>query len=84
MIHTQGITEPFTRGMGRYEKICSLALEKNISVRDILVNHMLKDQNIRQNIIDKMNKEDDEEYEPDDVYQLCETPRSQRKLVSYF
>lgn len=70
--------------MGRYEKICSLAQEKNISVRDLLVNHVLKDLETRQQIVDKMNVEDDEEYEPDAVYQLCDTPRSQQKLISYF
>ena len=75
--------DPLVR-MGRYEKICGLAREKNTSVRDLLVNHVLKDLEIRQKIVDKMNTEDDEEYEPNDVYQLCDTPRSQQKLISYF
>lgn len=70
--------------MGRYEKILNLAREKKKSVRDLLVNHVLKDIETRQKIVDKMNTEDDEGYEPNDVYQLCDTPRSQQKLISYF
>jgi hypothetical protein len=70
--------------MGRYEKILNLAQEKKMSIRDLLVNHVLKDIETRQKIVDKMNIEDDEEYESNDVYQLCDTPRSQQKLISYF
>lgn len=70
--------------MGRYEKICKLATTKGVTVHHILVNNLLKDFETRQRITEKMNKEDDEEYEPNDVYQLCDTPRSQKKLISYF
>jgi hypothetical protein len=69
--------------MGKFEKICRLAQEKNISVREIFVKHLLT-YDVRVTICEKMNKEDDEEYEPDDVYQMCDTPRSQQRLLKFF
>lgn len=70
--------------MGRYEKMCKLAQEKNISVRELLVKYVLKDLETRKRIVNKMNIIDNEEYQPEDVYQLCDTPRSQRQLINYF
>ena len=69
--------------MGRYEKICALAREKGITVREIFVDHLLPLEK-RVEIAEKMSLEDDDEYEPDAVYQLCDTPRSQQKLLTYF
>lgn len=69
--------------MGRFEKVCALANEKGISVQEILINH-LKPIDIRTKIAEKMNAVYDDELEPDDLYQLCETPTSQKKLLSYF
>jgi len=69
--------------MGRYNKVCKLAQDKGITVRDLFVKVLLTPQK-KQEIVEKMNKLEDEEYEPDDLYQMCDTPRSQKDLLRFF
>ena len=70
--------------MGRYEKVCELAKELGVPVRTILVKHLEKPSE-RLKIVTCINqKEDDEEMEPDDLYQLCDTPPSQKRLLNFF
>lgn len=70
--------------MGRYEKVCELAKELGVPVRTILVKHLDKPSE-RLKIVTRMNQqEEDEDMEPDDLYQLCDTPPSQKRLLSFF
>ena len=69
--------------MGRFEKVCVLAKEKGVPVREILVKH-LEPLQVRVKVVEKFNKAEDEEMEPDDLYQLCDTPPSQKKLLRFF
>jgi len=69
--------------MGKFEKIAILATEKNISIKNILVTH-LSSPEVRTQVCNKFNKGEDDELEPDDLYQLCDTPPSQKKLIRYF
>lgn len=65
--------------MGRFEKVCALAEEKNVPVREILFKH-LEPLHVRVKIAERMG----EDMEPDDLYQLCDTPPSQKKLLRFF
>jgi len=69
--------------MGRYEKITLLAKEKNIPIKKILVKH-IEPLETRTEVCNKFNKGEEDELEPDDLYQLCDTPPSQKKLLRYF
>jgi len=61
----------------------SLAKEKNISIKKILVTH-LAPLEIRTQVCEKFNRGEDEDLDPDDLYQLCDTPPSQKRIVKYF
>jgi len=63
-------------------KIYDLAMENNTSVREILVNHFLTPE--RKAKIVEVLQEDDEDFEEDMIEQLCDTPRSQARLLAIF
>lgn len=63
-------------------KIYELAMEKKVSVRDILLNHFLTPER-KEKIVEVM-RETDEDFEEDMIEQLCDTPRSQARLLSIF
>ena len=69
--------------MGRYEKVCELAKEKGIPVRTILVKH-IENPSERLRIVTRINQMDENDMEPDDLYQLCDTPPSQKRLLRFF
>ena len=69
--------------MGRYTKIYQLAEEKNVQVREILVKHIIP-LDIRIDIANRINAADDDDLDPEDLFQLCDTPTSQKKLLSFF
>tara|TARA_B110000977_G_C11089630_1_gene496193 strand:+ start:7166 stop:7375 length:210 start_codon:yes stop_codon:yes gene_type:complete len=69
--------------MGRYTKICQLAEEKNVPVREILVRHIIP-LDIRIDIAIRINAADDDDLDSEDLFQLCDTPTSQKKLLSFF
>jgi hypothetical protein len=69
--------------MGRFEKISALAKEKNVPIRTIIVKH-LEPLKIRTDVCNRFNKGEEDDLEPDDLYQLCDTPPSQKKLINYF
>jgi len=63
-------------------KIYDLAMENKTTVRDILINHFLTPER-KQKIVEVL-QEDDEDFEEDMIEQLCDTPRSQARLLSIF
>jgi len=69
--------------MGRYEKVCELAKEKGVPVRTILVKH-IENPSERLRIVTRINQVDKDDMEPDDLYQLCDTPPSQKRLLRFF
>jgi hypothetical protein len=70
--------------MGRYEKVCELAKEMGVPVRTILVKH-LENHSERLKIATRINQiDEDEDMKPDDLYQLCDTPPSQKRLIRFF
>ena len=70
--------------MKRYKKVCELAKEMGVPVRTILVKHIEKPSE-RLKIVTRINqKKEDEDMEPDDLYQLCDTPPSQKRLLRFF
>jgi len=69
--------------MTRYDKIVLLAKEKNIPTKKVLLMY-LTPLHIRTQVCDKFNRSEDDNLKPDDLYQLCDTPPSQARLVQYF
>lgn len=70
--------------MTRLEQIYKLVQECNISVSDIFTKYMLTPKK-RYEIIAQMEQEDpDECWDPRDLDQMCDTPTSQKKILSFF
>jgi len=69
--------------MGRYEKVCELAKELDVPVRTVLMKHLEKPSE-RLKIVTRLNQKEEDDMEHDDLYQLCDTPPSQKKLLKFF
>lgn len=66
----------------RLTKIRELARDKDVSVRDIFVKHILTPAR-RAEIGNKMMIDDEDDEFPD-LDQMCDTPTSQERILSYF
>jgi len=71
--------------MPRFQQICTLAQEYNLPVSKIFKDYLLTPKK-RYEIIEKLTTLDewDSESEPNDLDQMCETPTSQKKILSFF